>query len=296
MQGMGNKTGIKKTFGFILISLVFLRPIQAQVQSSDQTSTQASVPSIQTQIAISSPSYPVTPGDIYSLTYMAATTLVNYIITVDYSYRIRVSNLGVINVAGKTYRQLKQDVETIVSNNYPLSGVQLVMISPGVFNVHIKGEVRNAAEQTTWAMGRLSSLLNDTFSIYSSKRNITVTSIDGKVKTYDLFKAQRFGDLAEDPYLRPGDVITVNQLDRIVSVFGEVERPGFYELLPGENIRELIFNYANGYASWADTNRVEVMRYSKNNHGTSDKIYLTQEDIGTNYPLQYFDEVYVPSK
>ncbi|GHV35964.1 hypothetical protein AGMMS49546_00360 [Spirochaetia bacterium] len=285
-------------FGFIFFisaSLVFVGPIQAQVQTQD-SDIQTQIPGLQTQIAISSPSYPVTAGDVYSLTYMAGMTPVKYIITVDYSYRIRVSNLGLINVAGKTYRQLKQDVEGIVTNNYPMSGVQLVMISPGSFNVYINGEVLSVEERTTWAMERLSSLLKNNLSIYSSKRNITITSADGKVKTYDLFKAQRFGDLKEDPCLRPGDVITVHHLDRIVSVSGEVGRPEFYELLPGENIRELIINYANGYTSRADTGRVEVIRYTENSQGINEKIYLTQEDINANYPLQHFDAVYVLSK
>ncbi|GHV39538.1 hypothetical protein AGMMS49546_11770 [Spirochaetia bacterium] len=248
-----------------------------------------------TQIAISSPSYPVTSGDVYSLTYAIGTTPVSYNITVDYSYRIRVANLGIINVAGKTYRQLKQDVETIVTNNYPLSGVQLVMLRPGFFNVYIKGEVLKAEERTTWAMGRLSSLLDGMFSMHSSRRNITVTSIDGKVKIYDLFKAQSFGDLSQDPCLRPGDIITINHLDRMVSIFGEVGRSEFYELLPGENIRELI-SFANGYTSRADTGKVEITRYTETGQDREFKIYLTREDINANYPLQQSDAVYVPSK
>ncbi|GHU07504.1 hypothetical protein FACS1894151_01920 [Spirochaetia bacterium] len=112
-------------------TLVFLRPLQAQEE----------VTSDQVQIAISSPSYPVTSGDVYSLTYVAGGLPVSYMITVDSSYRIRVSNLGTLNAAGKTYVQLKRDTETIVSNNYPLSGVQLVLIKPSVFTVYIKGEL-----------------------------------------------------------------------------------------------------------------------------------------------------------
>jgi protein involved in polysaccharide export with SLBB domain len=234
---------------------------------------------------------------VYSLNYVAGGAgPVNYIITVDSSYRVRVSNLGVINVAGKTYRQLKQDAETIVSNNYPLSGVQLTMIKPSNFSVYIKGEVNRATELTTWAMGRLSSLVNGSLSAYSSTRNITVTSTDGQVKTYDLFRAQRFGDLSQDPYLRPGDIITLSHLDRKVSVYGHVERPGSYELLSGENIRDLIVRYANGYTSRADTDRVELTRFVENNEAVGDTIYLTREEINANYSLQHADAVYVPPK
>jgi protein involved in polysaccharide export with SLBB domain len=281
----------RRNFVFFMVSaIICIGSIQAQEEQSQ-------VPNTQVQLAISSPSYPVTSGDVYSLTYVAGGVgPVSYLITVDSSYRIRVSNLGIINVAGKTYRQLKQDAETIVSNNYPLSGVQLTMIKPSVFSVYIKGEVTRTAELTTWAMGRLSSLVNGSLSAYSSTRNITVTSADGTAGTYDLFKAQRFGDLSQDPYLRPGDIITISHLDRKVSIYGHVERPGSYELLTGENIRDLIFTYANGYTSRADTDRVEITRFVENNEAVGDTIYLTQAQINANYVLQHADAVYIPPK
>jgi protein involved in polysaccharide export with SLBB domain len=94
--------------------------------------------------------------------------------------------------------------------------------------------------------------------------------------------------------VRPGDVITVNHLDRKVSIFGEVERFGTYELLPEENIQELIRNYANGYTSRADTGRIELTRYAGNNRNVGNTIYLTEADINANYPLQNFDAVYIP--
>jgi protein involved in polysaccharide export with SLBB domain len=291
------QTVIKRSFAiaarsafvfFLLSSFVFILPIQAQQEGP--------VPDTQTQIAISSPAYPVTAGDVYSLTYMAGSVPVAYSIIVDYSYQIRVSNMALITGAGKTYGQLKQEVEAIVSKNYSFSGVQLALVKPGAVRVFIKGEVTRAAEMTTWAMGRLSSVVNGSLTNYSSTRNITVASANGQIKTYDLFKAQRLGDLREDPYLRPGDIITVSHIDRKVSVYGEVERPGSYELLPGENIRELIRDYANGYTAWAATDRVEVTRGAGNTGGGLETIYLTQEQINANYPLRPSDVVTVPLK
>jgi protein involved in polysaccharide export with SLBB domain len=264
-------------FCFSMVSfLVFIQPGRAQ----------------DLQLAIANPSYQITAGDVYTLTY----NNIVEVITVDYSYRLTLPGLGVINVAGQTYQQLKQEIETIVTNIYPQGGVSFSLTNPSSFSVFIKGEVISAAERTTWALGRLSSLVNSSFTNYSSTRNITVTSMDGQVKTCDLFKAQRFGDLSQDPYLRPGDVITVSHIDRKVSVYGEVERPGLYELLPGEDIRELIHNYANGYTSWGDTGRVELTRGAGNTGGGVETIYLTREDISANYPLRHSDMINVPLK
>ncbi|AEF85028.1 hypothetical protein TREPR_0356 [Treponema primitia ZAS-2] len=248
------------------------------------------------QLALSSSDYRVTAGDIYTLEYAASTVPVIYKIVVDTSYRIKVSNLGVINASGKSYQQLKAEVEAIVTNNYPLSGVQLVLTEPASFRVRITGEVRNSQEIATWALARLSGLLDaDNRTSYSSLRDVSVTALNGQTRTYDLFKAQRFGDMSQDPYVRPGDVITVNRITRVVSVAGEIERPGEYQLLPGESLRELIGYYASGLSPIADPSRIELVRQVESAVDSGDKIYLTREAIDAGYPLQHLDTIRVPS-
>ncbi|GHV71900.1 hypothetical protein AGMMS49928_26030 [Spirochaetia bacterium] len=258
---------------FMVLSLVFIQQGRAQ----------------DLQLAMANPSYQITAGDVYTLTY----NNIVEVITVDFSYRLTIPGLGVINVADQTYQELKQEIEAIVANIYPQSGVTFTLTNPSSFYVFIKGEVNQAVEQSTWALGRLSSLIGSRLTPYSSTRNITVTSANGQVKTCDLFKASRLGNLDEDPYLRPGDVITVKPLDRKVSVYGEVKRPGSYELLPGENIQELISFYANGYTPGADTSGIELTRHGEDK---LDIIYLTQKEINANYPLQDTDSIYVLTK
>ncbi|GHV66497.1 hypothetical protein AGMMS49928_01310 [Spirochaetia bacterium] len=251
--------------------------------------------SVNIQLALSSPDYRVTAGDIYTLAYAVGGTPVTYTIIVDSSYRIPISNLGIINAAGKTYRQLKQDAETIVSNNYPLSGVQLVLTQPATFMVYIAGEVSAFAARTTWALARLSSLVNSNLTAYSSIRDITITSVSGQSKTYDLFQARRNGDLAQDPYLRPGDTIHINRIDRVVSIGGSVERPGTYQLLPGENLSELVIKYASNLIPTSDPSRIELVRHIAAVTDSGDKIYLAEQDITNNYPLQHLDAITIPS-
>jgi protein involved in polysaccharide export with SLBB domain len=130
---------------------------------------------------------------------------------------------------------------------------------------------------------------------YSSIRDITITSSSGQSKTYDLFKAQRYGELNQDPYLRPGDTIRVNRIDRVVSVTGSVERPGIYQLLPGENLSDLITRYASGLTPTADPSRIELIRYVEMEADSGDKIYLSKQDIDTNYVLHHLDTVTVPT-
>jgi protein involved in polysaccharide export with SLBB domain len=246
-------------------------------------------------LARSSADYRVTPGDIYTLAYAAGTTPVSYIITVDTSYRIRVSNMGIVNGNGKTFAQLKSEVEAVVVNNYPLSGVQLVLTQPAVFRVYINGEVQEAKEVSAWGLSRLSALVEKDLTDYASIRDISVKSTDGQTQVYDLFKAQRLGDLSQDPYLRPGDVVTFNRLSRFVTVDGQVERPGEYQLLDGENLKELIEVYANGLTPLADLTKIEMTRLVNSEEIGGEKIFLSSGDLSGNYVLEHLDSIFIPS-
>ncbi len=246
-------------------------------------------------LARSSADYRVTPGDVYTLAYAAGATPISYTITVDASYRIRVSNLGIINGAGKTFMQLKNEVEATVASNYPLSGVQLVLTQPAVFRVYVNGEVNRAGEISAWGLSRLSSVAGGNLTNYASVRDITVTSSNGQTKVYDLFKARRYGDLSQDPYLRPGDVVTFNRIKRKVTVNGAVERPGTYQLLDGENLKSLIETYGNGFTPLADKTRSRLVRYIGSTEISGDIILLTEEELTGDYDLRDMDTITIPN-
>jgi len=281
---------MKNSLTIILFFWVF-----SGVFVSAQSASDFSTTSKEAILARSSSDYRVTPGDIYLLTYAAGTTPVSYSILVDSSYRIRVSNLGVVNGAGKTFMQLKNEVENIVSNNYPLSGVQLILSQPAVFRIFVNGEVKLTGETSAWGLSRLSSLLGENLTPLSSIRDISIKSSNGQTRVYDLFKAQRYGEINQDPYLRPGDVITFNRIKRIVSINGAVERPGNYQLLDGENIKELIEIYGSGFTPNADKTRLELIRLTNSSNIAGDKIFLTENDLANNNVLENYDAITVPT-
>jgi protein involved in polysaccharide export with SLBB domain len=245
------------------------------------------------QLAVSNPDYPVTVGDMYTLSYSVNGSPVLYAFMVDSGYTVRIANLGALNAAGKTLRQFKREAESIVSNNYPFSGVQLVLTKPGIFRVFVTGEVAAAAEITAWAMERLSSLTR-LATPFASLRKVTVKSAGGQVRDYDIFKAGRDGDLSQNPYLRPDDVVTFNRLERAVTVRGAVERPGAYQLLAGENLRDLIETYAGGFTPVADKTRMELLRYGGSFSPGGEKIALTDSNVRENFVLRDNDEVTIP--
>lgn len=271
---------MKKT-ALILICMLCLSFVFSQESSlADELQYKAS-------LAMSSSDYKVTAGDVYSL--VLSNTV--YPIIIDTTYKMRVANLSVIDVAGKTFLEVKALVEQIISRNYPMSGIQFTLQVPAAFKVIVNGEVASVSEHNVWALSRLSSVVGPQLTSYSSTRNVIVTSQSGKKSTYDLFKASRDGDLSQNPYLRPGDVVTVQRLSRRVTIAGAVERPGTYELLEGENLKDLVEKYASNVTPVADTSRIELIRYVNSSFIEGEKLFLSKNDIESNISLEHLDSI-----
>ena len=282
---------MKKFFVFVLCTLFSFSVFAAETIATENVYM---LDSVDVQYAMSNPDFMVTAGDIYTLAYGAAGSAVQYTIVVDSTYKVRVSNLSVIDASGKSFLELKKQVEDIVTKNYPLSGAQFVLTKPGTFTVTIKGEVKAATERRAWALTRLSDVLSGSLTSFSSTRNVVVTSANGKIKTYDLFKVTRDADFSQNPYLRPGDVISIKRAERIVSISGEVERGGTYQLLAKENLKTLIDYYGHGLLTGADISRIQVTRYDDDQNKEGRKIYLDLTD-GSDFELTDLDAISIPS-
>jgi protein involved in polysaccharide export with SLBB domain len=166
------------------------------------------------------------------------------------------------------------------------------MTQPGVFRVFINGEVQTAVEVSAWALARL-SVFAGYMTAYASTRNVTIKSVNGQVRNYDLFQASRLGKLSEDPYLRPDDVITFNRLERKVTINGEVEHPGAYQLLAGENLKDLIETYARGFTPLSDKERIDLVRFVGSASISGDRMLLSETDVQENYGLVNYDIITV---
>ncbi|HPX27826.1 MAG TPA: SLBB domain-containing protein, partial [Treponemataceae bacterium] len=250
---------------------------------------------VNASLAMSNPDYMVTAGDVYQLAYAAGSTAVTYPIIIDTTYKMRVANLSVIDVSGKTFTEVKAQVEQIITRNYPMSGLQFTLEKPASFMVMVDGEVSTAGEKKAWALTRLSDVVGSFYTAYSSTRTVTVTSSSGKKKVYDLFDAKRNGNLAQNPYVRPGDHITIQRAERKVTIDGAVERPGSYELLEGENLKELVEKYASGLTLFADVNRIELTRYNGSMNEVGDKYFYKEEAITSNIALNDHDSISIMS-
>ncbi len=207
--------------------------------------------------------YPVTPGDIYDLTYRSAGTEASTEILVESDYALNLGIFGKVNAANMTFPELKARVEEIISTAYPNSVPFLEIKSVGLFQVFMTGEVPQTEFVTVWGLSRLSEVVQGKLSNYSSIRKIGIKSKEGMLQEFDLFKALYQGVVEEDPFVLPGDTIVIYRRDREIEVKGEVFRPGTYQILRYESLEEIIEIYAGGLTKLADNSIERCLKQNK---------------------------------
>jgi protein involved in polysaccharide export with SLBB domain len=271
-----------KTLLMLLGILFFTLPLAAQQTGLDDLGEQTP----RLMLALSTADYPATPGDVYNLSYYAGITgngaqAVSMPLVLDAGYQLKVQNMGIVNARNKTYLQVRQEVEGMVSRNYPMSGPILTLARMGSFTVLVTGETGNAGTRSVDGLTRVSALLTS-LTGKASIRFIRVTHANGTTRTCDLFAAARHGDLSQNPYVAPGDRIVIPPAGRIVRLQGEVHRPGIYELLEAEQLAELIEKYGDGFTLDAAPEKITLVRAGKDTTAPRELRYLSwEQDQGT---------------
>jgi polysaccharide export outer membrane protein len=246
------------------------------------------------ELSKSRSNYPVTPGDLYALTYWSAGKEVAADVLVESDYTLNLNVFGKTNGKGLTFPQLKARVESIITNAYPNGLPYLSLSSVGMFQVYLMGEVPQTRFVTAWGLTRLSEIVMANLTPYSSTREVEIINGDGLKKKYDLYKALQRGILEEDPFIRPGDTIDVHRRGKQIELQGEVVRPGKYEILGGERIQEVIESYGGGFTIRADRSRLRLLRVGKD---TLQAFHLDlREGISNSHELLDGDVLSVPSK
>ncbi len=261
---------IKNVFILILLSTL-LSPVftqQTGVVPQGQTGT-GNQPEEHLQLAISSRDYPVTLGDFYRLTYrQAAGTMISMDVQIDGTGFVSLGAFGKIDASRLTFVQLKQKIEDLISKNYSHSLPELSIVSPGVFRVTVRDGSSRIQYSSAWGLSRLSEIVAQFYSSATSLRNVELISLDGVKTRYDLQLAALSNESGLDPLVKPGDTIILQIPGRVITLQGEVRRPGRYELITQEGLKDLIETFGGGLSNQADPTRVRLDRTTETSERT----------------------------
>ena len=234
-------------------------------------------------IAVSDINYPVTVGDVYTLTYYESSTVVTIPLQVMFSNLV-VPTIRSFELDGKTFVELKAEIEKAILNRNAYSYPNLTISSIGLFDVDVKGEVVSNTKVKSNSLAYLSD-----FAVYASNnastREVVVVDKNNNSKTYDLYAALKADGV--NPRINLGDTIIFKSSKNKVSISGAVNQVGTYQL-DNMSLDNLIDNYAKGISNSAACDEIVVTRYSSSN---AEEFVVK---YGSDFMLENGDNIYVP--
>jgi protein involved in polysaccharide export with SLBB domain len=184
--------------------------------------------------------YVIGPGDLFVMVMKSSGTEVSLRVLPEGT--VLVPNAGLVRAAGLTITKFREALAGVIGSYYKGAGFYCELVTPRTFVVYVLGNVNRPGPVEVSAPFRLDMIILAAGGVEDrgSRRVIEVREKEGGVKTYDLVKFQRLGDLSQNPMLHEGQTVYVPSRGPAAEVTGEVWRGNVYEILPGETAMDLI--------------------------------------------------------
>ena len=236
--------------------------------------------------------YRLGPGDGLSLE-LAGRAERQTPLSVDAEGRLRVPEIGVIAVGGRTLAEVREQIVSRLARVYSGVRIDLRLVSVRSFKVYVAGLVKTPGVAEATAATRASEILEGPLELLpeASRRNIDLRRRDGQRLRVDVDAFAYLGDTAGNPYLEDGDVIVVPARDEVVHALGAFARPGAYELASGDRIADLV-EIAGGLVSGADSTSGRLVRFAADGSLDSMRVSLHGGDDTANPVLAHQDRLF----
>jgi polysaccharide export outer membrane protein len=174
---------------------------------------------------------------------------------------INLTDIGKIQIAGLTLSEASSLIKAKISSVFFGTESYVTLNNIRDVNVIVSGNAYNPGVYTV--SGNSSILhaiavaggIND----LGSYRKINLIRNQKVIETLDIYDVLITGIYNPKISLRNGDIIFVEPVNKIVSIYGAVKRPAQYELIDNQKLSDLI-NYANGITVDADLKNIFLNR------------------------------------
>lgn len=248
--------------------------------------------------------YKLGPGDKFSFLVRGRPDISREEIMVSPDGEIVLPRAGVIHVAGRSLRQITEELTTTLGSYYDSPEVTLVMRAFVNNRVFVLGRVANPGAVTFSGRGSLMEALSlagglpvDTGKSFLSRCMIVRGS--EMVIWIDLRDLLENGNMALNAKLQNGDVIFIPQSeDQLAYVMGQVQQPGVQLLRSSQTVLDAVMSHG-GPTRDANLSKVILAR-QVNGRGIVEELNLdeiiSKADLRKNYVLKEGDIVYLSER
>jgi polysaccharide biosynthesis/export protein len=238
--------------------------------------------------------YVVGPGDALQV-QLIGTLKGRYSLVVGRDGRINFPELGPIAVSGRTFDEVRSDIENRVREQMIGTQVSIGMGELRSIRVFVLGDAETPGSYTVSGLSTITNALFVSGGVkkIGSLRNIQLKRGGRTVTTLDLYDLLLKGDTSGDARLLPGDVIFVPPVGAMVGLAGEVRRPAIYETR-GETTAAELLQLGGGLLPEADASIATIERVNEQRQRVTVSVDLAQGD-GRKRSLQAGDVLRVPT-
>ncbi|MBN1549825.1 SLBB domain-containing protein, partial [bacterium] len=206
--------------------------------------------------------YTLGPGDKLGI-FLSGKIQEDFSVLVNVEGKIHVPTVGVLDVNGKTLKDLQIFLIQKLSKFYDNFHVDVMLIEPKTVQVSVVGEVTRPGKYVLTAMNTVIDALNMAGGPLrgGSLRDVRLIR-DGKLEeSVDFYEFLLDPKHADISFLGSGDRIYVPLMQAKVHVSGELKRNRIFELKPGarERLSDIVM-LAGGFTDYAYLKKIEISR------------------------------------
>ncbi len=183
----------------------------------------------------------------------------NYELIIDQSGRLFIPGLSPVSVLGLTLLEVKEVLKMKVKKEKIGVDIYVSIGNLQPIRVFVAGEVEKPGSYIVPPLSTITTaiLYSGGITDISSLRNIQLKRNNSLFSTFDLYDLLLSGNNINNSTLKNGDVLFVPSISKQVTLKGAVKRPAKYELLPTDNLNNVL-KYAGGLAANAYTETVRI--------------------------------------
>lgn len=244
--------------------------------------------SFEPNLRLATPSnYVLGPDDQLNIS-VYGNSMVDWRLTVSPEGTIHIPGAGFVNVNGKTIEQATILIkQKLAANNYAIGKGTQASVSLGdirSIKVIMVGELERPG---TYTLPSLATVFNALYASGGPNQNGSLRQIEvirnnkviQKLDVYDfLLKGEQKGNII----LQDQDVIRVPTYKLRVEIVGEIKRPALFEVLPGENLANVL-GFAGGFSDQAYSANIKALQVTGKERRISD---IAEADFNNYIPLR----------
>tara|TARA_Y100000741_G_scaffold28492_1_gene20514 strand:+ start:1147 stop:3075 length:1929 start_codon:yes stop_codon:yes gene_type:complete len=213
--------------------------------------------------------------------------------------QIFIENIGILNLGGKSISDSKDYIVSRFSRVFstligqsPKSFIDLTIGELKSVNINFVGFVNIPGVHVVHPFSNVITGLIQSGGVDNrgSLRQINVLRNNKTIESIDLYNYLIKGKSLNDLRLMDQDIIYVSSRKSLIPVTGKVKRPGYYEILENENLKDVV-DFAGGLERRSSQN-VHIFRNGdKNKNG-----YIISRDEFSSFSILKGDSIHFPQE